>query len=79
MTTRAGAIPEVLGDAAELVDVGDVDGLAGALARVLTDDGLRARLSQGALDHARTLTWSNTSTELMRVVAAEVARRRARR
>lgn len=55
------------------------DELAEAMARVLTDDGLRRRLTEGALARARTLTWSNTSTELMRVIAAEVSRRRARR
>jgi glycosyltransferase involved in cell wall biosynthesis len=53
--------------------------LADALARVLGDDVLRARLSEGALAYARTLTWSATSTELMRIIAAEVSRRRNRR
>ncbi|MCU0270686.1 MAG: glycosyltransferase family 4 protein [Acidimicrobiales bacterium] len=47
VATTAGAIPEVAGDAALLVPVGDVDALAEALARVLDDesfaDGLRAR------------------------------------
>ena len=38
VTTRAGAIPEVVGDAAELVDVGDVDGLAGALAPAVGEE-----------------------------------------
>jgi glycosyltransferase involved in cell wall biosynthesis len=55
------------------------DELGDALARVLGDEALRRRLSDGALARARTLTWSNTSTELMRVIAAEVSRRRARR
>jgi glycosyltransferase involved in cell wall biosynthesis len=65
------------GEAGILAD-GD-DGLADAMARVLGDDALRRRLTDGALAHARTLTWSNTSTELMRVIAAEVSRRRSRR
>jgi glycosyltransferase involved in cell wall biosynthesis len=55
------------------------DALGDAMARVMGDDALRRRLSDGALARARTLTWSNTSTELMRVIAAEVSRRRARR
>ena len=60
VTTRAGAIPEVVGDAAELVDVGDLDGLAGALARVLTDEVRRAELV--AAGHARrtAFPWSAT-------------------
>ena len=49
------------------------------LERLAGDDALRARLTEGALAHARTLTWSATSTELMRIIAAEVSRRRTRR
>jgi glycosyltransferase involved in cell wall biosynthesis len=52
---------------------------ADALARVLGDEALRRKLTDGALAHARTLTWSATSTELMRIIAAEVSRRRTRR
>jgi len=55
------------------------EALAAALSQVLGDDALRARLSAGALGHASTLTWSNTATELMRVIAGEVSRRRSRR
>lgn len=44
VATRAGAIPEVCGDAAELVPVGDVDALAAALSLVTTDDAHRAAL-----------------------------------
>jgi glycosyltransferase involved in cell wall biosynthesis len=40
----AGALPETLGDAAELVEPADVDGLADALDRVAHDDELRADL-----------------------------------
>ena len=49
------------------------------MARVLSDDDLRARLSGGALAWAGQLTWSNTATRLIRVVADEVSRRRHRR
>lgn len=44
VATRAGAIEEVLGDAAELVDLGDVDALADAIARVVDDDDRRRDL-----------------------------------
>jgi glycosyltransferase involved in cell wall biosynthesis len=57
----------------------DPTSLGDAMARVLGDDALRARLSAGALSWAAELTWSNTATQLMRVVAGEVARRRAHR
>jgi glycosyltransferase involved in cell wall biosynthesis len=44
VATRAGSLPEVLGDGASMVDVGDHDGLVEALDNVLVDDVLRRRL-----------------------------------
>ena len=44
VAARAGALPETLGDAAVLVDPSDVDGLAGALDRVVHDEELRREL-----------------------------------
>ncbi|HET6952335.1 MAG TPA: glycosyltransferase family 4 protein [Acidimicrobiales bacterium] len=55
---------------------GDPASLGDAMAEVLGDAARRAALSRGALDWAAELTWNNTATELMRVVAGEVARRR---
>ena len=47
VASEVGAIPELLGDAGELVAPGDVDGLAAALRR-LTDPELRRRLGERA-------------------------------
>jgi glycosyltransferase involved in cell wall biosynthesis len=44
VATRAGSLPEVLGDGASMVDVGDHEGLVEALENVLDDDVLRRRL-----------------------------------
>jgi glycosyltransferase involved in cell wall biosynthesis len=44
VATRAGSLPEVLGDAAVLVEPGDHDGLVEALARCLGDEAERRRL-----------------------------------
>jgi len=57
VATRAGAIPEVVGDAAVLTAVGDTDGLAGALDQVLTDAELRARLIAAGTARAATFSW----------------------
>jgi glycosyltransferase involved in cell wall biosynthesis len=51
VATTAGALPEVAGDAALLVPPGDAQALAAAMARLLGDAGLRARL--GADGRAR--------------------------
>ena len=54
------------------------EALGAAIARVLGDRAFRHRLGRGAVDRAAELTWSNTATELMRVVAFEVSRRHSR-
>jgi len=65
VTARTGALPEVVGDAAVLVDPVDVDELAGALGQVLDDDDLRARLV--ARGHARVaeFPWSRAVDNLV--------------
>lgn len=49
----------------------DDDELATHLVRVATDPDLRARLQQGALDHAARFTWTNTATEIMQALTDE--------
>jgi glycosyltransferase involved in cell wall biosynthesis len=58
VTTRAGAVPETVGDAARLVDTGDVDALAAALAAALDEDGdARASTVARGKAHAARFTW----------------------
>jgi len=45
VATRAGGMPELFGDAAEFVPVGDADALAEAVVRVLTDPARAAELA----------------------------------
>jgi glycosyltransferase involved in cell wall biosynthesis len=61
VATRAGAVPEVCRDGAELVPVGDPDGLAEALRRVLTDDAHRDRLIVRGHVVAAGYLWSTTA------------------
>jgi len=56
VATRTGGIPSLTGqEAAVLVPVGDPAGLAAAVARVLDEPGLAARLAQAAAERARSL------------------------
>ena len=48
VANRSGALPEVVGDAALLVDTSDPWALAGAVAQVLGDGGLRRDLATAA-------------------------------
>ena len=58
VATAAGAVPEVVGDAALVVPVGDVDALAAALAAVADDPALRARLAAAGPVRAARYTWT---------------------
>jgi glycosyltransferase involved in cell wall biosynthesis len=64
VATRAGALPEVLGDAAEFVAVGDRAALAGALDRVLGDGELREELRTRGLARAAGYTWDRCAEGL---------------
>ncbi|MDZ4655864.1 MAG: glycosyltransferase family 1 protein [Coriobacteriia bacterium] len=73
ITTSAASLPEVVGDAAVVVPPGDVEALAGALADVLSDNALRARLSDAGRARAATMTWERTAKETIAVYERVVA------
>ena len=64
VATRAGSLPEVLGDGALLVDPGDHDGLAAALDACLADDALRARLIAAGSAWSARFTWERCGAGL---------------
>jgi glycosyltransferase involved in cell wall biosynthesis len=57
VASSAGALPEVLGDAALLPDPSSVDEVAGALSAVLDDDGLRRELIGRGRERTRSYSW----------------------
>jgi glycosyltransferase involved in cell wall biosynthesis len=61
VAARAGALPEVLGDAALLVDPNDIEALADGLDRVLDDDALRARLISRGHEQAARFSWDRAA------------------
>jgi glycosyltransferase involved in cell wall biosynthesis len=67
VATRAGSLPEVLGDGAMLVDVGDHDGLAEALGLVLGDAALRRRLAAAGATRAASFSWERCGEGLARL------------
>jgi glycosyltransferase involved in cell wall biosynthesis len=64
VATTAGAIPEVAGDAAVLVQPGDPVALAGGIERALAD---RERLVAAGLERARRYTWAETARRTLEV------------
>jgi glycosyltransferase involved in cell wall biosynthesis len=67
VASTAGALPEVLGDAADLVAPGDTDALAGALRRVLGDDARRAALVRRGRDQVARYSWEECGDGLLAV------------
>ncbi len=65
ITSSASSLPEVVGEAAITVDPYDVNALAGAMAKVLTDPALREQLAaQGPLRAAR-FSWQATAAQTL--------------
>jgi len=77
ITSAIPSISEVVGNAAELVAPGSVDGLAQSLARLLEDEPGRERLSQAGLNRAREFSWDHTA-RLMLEVYREASERHGR-
>ena len=67
VASRAGSIPEVAGEGAELVPLGDTDALAGALTRTLVDDERRAELVTAGRANVARFSWTATADALVDV------------
>jgi glycosyltransferase involved in cell wall biosynthesis len=60
VTSRLSSLPEVVGDAALLVDPESVEDIADGLARVLEDSALCARLVDAGRERARHFSWERS-------------------
>ncbi len=67
VATRAGSLPEVLGDAARLVDPGDRDALAAALDECLDDDAVRRDMVAAGADRVARFSWTSCGEGLERL------------
>jgi glycosyltransferase involved in cell wall biosynthesis len=65
--SNASSLPEVCGEAALLVEPTDVAALAQAMARVLSDEPLRATLRARGLAQAAKFSWERTARETLAV------------
>jgi glycosyltransferase involved in cell wall biosynthesis len=64
VATRAGSLPEVLGDAALMVEPGDHDGLVAALEASLVDEALRRRLVAAGTTWSARFSWERCGAGL---------------
>jgi glycosyltransferase involved in cell wall biosynthesis len=70
VASNAGPLPEVVGDGGILVDPTDEPAIGEALARVLTDDGLRQELRARGLRQAARFSWTEAARQTLKVFEA---------
>jgi glycosyltransferase involved in cell wall biosynthesis len=73
VTSNLSSLPEVVGDAAVLVDPYDSEAIADGMMRALTDDELREDLRRRGLERAQRYSWER-SVRQIREIYHEVAR-----
>jgi alpha-1,3-rhamnosyl/mannosyltransferase len=78
LASSAGAVAEVVGGQAHLVDPRDEGGWHDALRRLSLDDGWRAELRRGAIEHARPFTWKRCAEQTWQVYRSLLTTTRSR-
>ena len=61
LTSTACSLPEVVGEAAILVDPVEVESIAEGIRRIATDSGIRAQLSAKGLARSQQFSWEETA------------------
>ncbi len=69
------SLPEVVEEAGLLVDALDVDGMAAAMSKLLTDQSLHQQLSQAGRLQAAKFTWEDVACKLITLYQAILERR----
>ncbi len=67
VSSRAGALPEVIGDAALTAEPEDIEGLSDQAAAVLSDGALAGALRARGLARAKLFTWEQSAARVSRV------------
>lgn len=67
VTSNTSSLPEVVGDAGIMIDPNDIDGLAKAIYRVITDKDLRESMVKKGLKRAKKFNWEKTAEETLKV------------
>lgn len=62
------SVPEVIGDAGIIVDPDDIDALADAIVRVLSDQNLRESLIAKGYERVKQFSWEKTARKILSVI-----------
>ena len=74
ITSNVSALPEVAGDAAILIDPYNVDEMAQAILKVLSDRDYRLRMVEKGLEQARLFSWSRSAAGMLDILAGAAGR-----
>ena len=77
VASNRGSLPEVVANGGTLVDPADVEALAAALERIVSDEAAASAAGTAGLARARTFSWERSAATLRRAYADAIARRRA--
>jgi glycosyltransferase involved in cell wall biosynthesis len=78
VTSNTSALPEVVGNAAMLVNPENVFEISRALQRVLTDQSLRDRMKTAGIEQVRRFSWEASVRRMVEVYTEVVAEHRKR-
>jgi glycosyltransferase involved in cell wall biosynthesis len=70
IASNLSSLPEVLGNDAMLIDPHDVDAIAGAIQRVIADQGLRDRLQTRGIERAGRFRWRESARRALEIYAS---------
>ncbi|HEX6974380.1 MAG TPA: glycosyltransferase family 1 protein [Vicinamibacterales bacterium] len=73
ITSNVSSLPEVVGDAAILIDPYEPDAIADAMRRVLTDPSLRTSLSERGLARVREFSWERSIARVREIYGEVLA------
>lgn len=68
ITSNTSSLPEVVGDAAILVDPLSVDSISDALKKVVGDESLRREMSKKGLEQCRKFSWRKSAETLLDII-----------
>ncbi len=79
ITSNTSSLPEVAGDAALLVDPHDVDAIAEAMYRIVTDRELAAELARRGHENVKRFSWEKCASETLAVLESVAQPKKPRR
>jgi glycosyltransferase involved in cell wall biosynthesis len=78
VVTRAGALPEVVGDAGFVVERDDAEAMTAAMHAVLTDAARTAQAVERGVQRARRYSWDASAVLLLNAYRQAMERRRSK-